>query len=139
MPKEAAQGAEETGCFDRHGRFRHRVFESQLSVKFPFDKIKIDRSFMESVEGSGNHVEMVVRSIIALGREMNMRVTVEGVETPEQAEFLTGADADQVQGFYFGRPMPAAEIGVDVPNDLRRSMSREPGDTPLRPAKASKS
>jgi EAL domain-containing protein (putative c-di-GMP-specific phosphodiesterase class I) len=53
--------------------------------KFPFDKIKIDRSFMESFEKSGHNVEAVVKTIIALGREMNMRVTVEGVETPAQS------------------------------------------------------
>jgi EAL domain-containing protein (putative c-di-GMP-specific phosphodiesterase class I) len=43
--------------------------------KFPFDKIKIDRSFIESFEKSGRDVETVVKTIIALGREMNMRVT----------------------------------------------------------------
>ena len=48
-------------------------------LKFPFDKIKIDRSFMESFETSGRDIETVVRTIIALGREMKMRVTVEGV------------------------------------------------------------
>ena len=82
--------------------------------KFPFDKIKIDRSFMEGFEKSGRHVETVVKSIIALGREMNMRVTVEGVETPAQVDFLNDADADQVQGFYFGRPVPAGEIGASI-------------------------
>jgi EAL domain-containing protein (putative c-di-GMP-specific phosphodiesterase class I) len=66
--------------------------------KFPFDKIKIDRSFMESFEKSGRDVETVVRTIIALGREMKMRVTVEGVETAEQVDFLYDAHADQMQG-----------------------------------------
>ena len=61
-----------------------------------------------------------MRTIIALGREMNMRVTVEGVETPEQVDFLYDADADQVQGFYFGRPVPASEIGADVLRDFRK-------------------
>jgi diguanylate cyclase (GGDEF)-like protein len=82
--------------------------------KFPFDKIKIDRSFMAGFEESGRTVETVVRSIIALGREMNMRVTVEGVETAKQTEFLYDANADQVQGFYFGRPVPAADIATDL-------------------------
>ena len=72
--------------------------------KFPFDKIKIDRSFMGDFEDSGRDVEAVVKSIIALGRELHMRVTVEGVETSDQATFLNYANADQVQGFYFGRP-----------------------------------
>jgi EAL domain-containing protein (putative c-di-GMP-specific phosphodiesterase class I) len=83
-------------------------------LKFPFDKIKIDRSFMESFEKSGRDVETVVRTIIALGREMKMRVTVEGVETAEQVDFLYDAHADQVQGFYFGRPVPAKSVTADL-------------------------
>ena len=75
--------------------------------RFPFDKIKIDRSFMQGFEQSGRDVETVVKTIIALGRELHMRVTVEGVETANQADFLYDADADQVQGFFFGRPIPA--------------------------------
>jgi diguanylate cyclase (GGDEF)-like protein len=87
--------------------------------KFPFDKIKIDRSFMESFEKSGHDVETVVKTIIALGREMKMRVTVEGVETPAQVDFLYDADADQVQGFYFGRPVPASELGANILNAFK--------------------
>src|SRR5450755_2410063 len=64
--------------------------------RFPFDKIKIDRSFMQGFDASGRDAETVVKTIIALGRELNMRVTVEGVETAKQAAFLDGADADQV-------------------------------------------
>ncbi len=90
--------------------------------KFPFDKIKIDRSFMRDFDKSGRDVETVVKSIIALGRELRMQVTVEGVETLKQADFLTGADADQVQGFYFGRPVPASEIGATVLADFRNSL-----------------
>ena len=89
--------------------------------KFPFDKIKIDRSFMESFDRSGHDVETVVKTIIALGREMNMRVTVEGVETSDQADFLYDANADQVQGFYFGRPLPASKLTGDVFSKIRYS------------------
>ena len=88
--------------------------------KFPFDKIKIDRSFMADFEDSGRDVETVVKSIIALGRELHMRVTVEGVETHDQAAFLNYADADQVQGFYFGRPVPASEVGADILANFRK-------------------
>ena len=91
--------------------------------KFPFDKLKIDRSFMESFEKSGRDVETVVKTIIALGRQMNMRVTVEGVETSAQVDFLYDADADQVQGFYFGRPVPASDLGADILNEFRRSIA----------------
>ena len=102
--------------------------------KFPFDKIKIDRSFMEGFSGSGRDVETVIKTIIALGRELNMRVTVEGVETVNQAAFLRGADADQVQGFYFGRPVPAEEVGAELAKELRQSLAGT--DAELRPAKA---
>jgi len=88
--------------------------------KFPFDKIKIDRSFMENFEKSGRDVETVVKSIIALGRELRMPVTVEGVESLKQADFLDKADADQVQGFYFGRPVPASELGANMLAEFRK-------------------
>jgi diguanylate cyclase (GGDEF)-like protein len=99
--------------------------------QFPFDKIKIDRSFMESFEKSGRNVETIVKTIIALGREMNMRVTVEGVETPSQVDFLYDADADQVQGFYFGRPVPASEIGGGI---LTHPARRRRIASPVKPA-----
>ena len=99
--------------------------------KFPFDKIKIDRSFIQHMENSGNReVETVVKTIIALGRELNMRVTVEGVETRPQADFLNSVDADQLQGFYFGEPMPASEVGAKALTDMRKA-------PPLIPAPAS--
>jgi EAL domain-containing protein (putative c-di-GMP-specific phosphodiesterase class I) len=53
---------------------------------------------------------------------MKMRVTVEGVETAQQVDFLYDAHADQVQGFYFGKPVPASEIGADVLKDFRKSL-----------------
>src|SRR5471032_1608040 len=73
-----------------------------------------------SLDSSGRDAETVVKTIIALGRELHMRVTIEGVETAEQVTFLEGADGDQVQGFYFGRPLPAAEIAATVLADFQR-------------------
>jgi len=103
--------------------------------KFPFDKIKIDRSFMESFERSGRDVETVVRTIIALGREMKMRVTVEGVETASQVDFLYDAQADQVQGFYFGRPVPAKAVSADLlARFLNSADAPEAQDAPGTPA-----
>lgn len=52
--------------------------------RFPFDKIKIDRSFMLGLDSSGRDAETVVKTIIALGRELHMHVTVEGIETANQ-------------------------------------------------------
>jgi diguanylate cyclase (GGDEF)-like protein len=88
--------------------------------RFPFDKIKIDRSFMQGFDGSGRDVKTVVKTIIALGRELNMRVTVEGVETATQAAFLDKADGDQAQGFYFGRPIPTSEVSANILADFKR-------------------
>ncbi|TYO62298.1 EAL domain-containing protein [Bradyrhizobium hipponense] len=86
--------------------------------QFPFDKIKIDRSFMQGYEDSAGDVETVVRAIIALGRELHKRVTVEGVETAKQVDFLYDANADQVQGFFFGRPAPATDVASIIQEHL---------------------
>jgi diguanylate cyclase (GGDEF)-like protein len=88
--------------------------------RFPFDKIKIDRSFMQGFDGSGRDAATVVKTIIALGRELNMRVTVEGVETAKQAAFLDKAHGDQAQGFFFGRPIPALEVGASILADFQK-------------------
>ena len=68
--------------------------------------------------------ETVVKTIIGLGRELNMRVTVEGVETAKQAVFLEKADGDQAQGFYFGRPIPAAEVSARILVDFQQQHAR---------------
>jgi diguanylate cyclase (GGDEF)-like protein len=98
--------------------------------KFPFDKIKIDRSFIQHLANSGSReVETVIKTIIALGRELHMRVTVEGVETRPQADFLDSVDADQLQGFFFGEPMPAADLAPNRPIEIHNA-------PPLLPAPA---
>jgi EAL domain-containing protein (putative c-di-GMP-specific phosphodiesterase class I) len=89
--------------------------------RFPFDKIKIDGGFMRAFDGSSREAETVVKTIIALGRELHMRVTVEGIETAEQLAFLHGADGDQAQGFYFGRPVPASEIAAGILADFQQT------------------
>lgn len=97
--------------------------------RFPFDKIKIDRSFMQAFDGADRDAETVVKTIIALGRELNMRVTVEGVETAKQAAFLDQTDSDQGQGFFFGRPIPASDVGAVILADFQKSMPT-PAATP---------
>jgi diguanylate cyclase (GGDEF)-like protein/PAS domain S-box-containing protein len=89
--------------------------------RFPFDKIKIDRCFMQGFEGSSRDAKTVVKTIIALGRELNMRVTVEGVETAAQAAFLDKADGDQAQGFFFGRPVPASEVSANILAEFQKT------------------
>jgi EAL domain-containing protein (putative c-di-GMP-specific phosphodiesterase class I) len=89
--------------------------------RFPFDKIKIDLSFMQGFDGSGRDARTVVKTIIALGRELNMRVTVEGVENAKQAAFLDEVDGDQAQGFFFGRPVPSSEISANILADFQKT------------------
>ena len=93
------------------------------------DKIKIDRSFMQGFDACGRDAETVVKTIIALGRELDMRVTVEGVETTQQAAFLDGVDADQVQGFFFGRPMSGPEISVELLKHFKKGFPARPRDS----------
>ena len=92
--------------------------------RFPFDKIKIDRSFMQGFDGAGGDAETVVKTIIALGRELQVRVTVEGVETAKQAAFLDNANGDQAQGFFFGRPVPASEVSAGILADFERTLPK---------------
>jgi len=74
--------------------------------KFPFDKIKIDRSFVSALSDRDSSVGNIVRTIVALGQQLKLKVTAEGVETESQARFLHDAQCDQLQGFLLGRPMP---------------------------------
>jgi diguanylate cyclase (GGDEF)-like protein/PAS domain S-box-containing protein len=87
--------------------------------KFPFDKIKIDRSFMQGLDGAGRDAKTVIKTIIALGRELKMRVTVEGVETAGQLDFLNNAEGDQAQGFYLGRPLPPSEVTEKIQSEFQ--------------------
>jgi diguanylate cyclase (GGDEF)-like protein len=78
--------------------------------RFPFSKIKIDRSFIQNLQNADKSVETIVRTIINLGHILNMRVAVEGVEDDRQLDLVRSLACDEVQGFYFGRPMPASDL-----------------------------
>ena len=77
--------------------------------RFAFDKIKIDRSFLESMEATGESA-IIVHSIIHLGRALGLTVTAEGIETAEQHRFLQAAGAHELQGYLFSRPVPGEHI-----------------------------
>jgi EAL domain-containing protein (putative c-di-GMP-specific phosphodiesterase class I) len=78
-------------------------------LRFPFDRIKIDRSFVKDITENPD-AAAIVGAVAALGRRLNMSITAEGVETPEQLAYLKREDCHEVQGYYFGRPMPADAI-----------------------------
>nr|WP_241736073.1 EAL domain-containing protein [Caulobacter sp. RHG1] len=73
--------------------------------QFPIDRLKIDKSFVQNDED-----EAIVRAVITLGTSMGMKVVAEGVEDAEQLAALSRYGCDQVQGYHFGRPMPAGEV-----------------------------
>ena len=85
--------------------------------RFPFDKIKIDQSFVRELASRPDCIK-IVHSITALGQSLGMTTTAEGVETAEQFAQLQAAGCDQVQGFYFGRPRPASEMSFDFPAEI---------------------
>ena len=96
--------------------------------KFPFDKIKIDRSFMRGLTGEDGSVVDVLHAIMSLSRALRMRVTAEGVETSLQAEFLKTIGCHEVQGFYFGRPMPIDQVALAILRDVGREVMLEPSN-----------
>jgi diguanylate cyclase len=77
--------------------------------RFPFDKLKIDRSFVQSIERAAD-TAAIVHAIVSLGRGLGMKVTAEGVETAEQHLFLRAAGVHTMQGYRFGRAASAATI-----------------------------
>ena len=88
--------------------------------RFPFDKLKIDSSFVRSIETAPD-AAAIVHAVVSLGRGLGMRVTAEGVETAEQHLFLRAAGVHSMQGYRFGRPGPAADITARLasPDDYR--------------------
>ena len=77
--------------------------------RFPFDKLKIDSSFVRSIEKAPD-AAAIVHAVVSLGRGLGMKVTAEGVETAEQHLFLRAAGVHSMQGYRFGKPGPADEI-----------------------------
>jgi diguanylate cyclase (GGDEF)-like protein len=76
---------------------------------FPFDRIKIDRSFVRDA-ATNPDTQTVIRAIAELGRGLRMQITVEGVETPAQLHAVRAQGCSEIQGFLFSQPRPAAEI-----------------------------
>ncbi len=78
--------------------------------RLPIDKLKIDRSFVDSVLKNEDDAN-IIQAVIALGHNMNMQIIAEGVETEEQLKFLQQCQCDYGQGYLFSKPIPAQEIG----------------------------
>jgi ammonium transporter, Amt family len=97
--------------------------------RYPFDTLKIDRSFVSNLSVAEN-AQVIARTIIDLGTSLGMKIVAEGVETIEEALFLTQAGCDELQGYLLGRPKPLAELQWDVDAAIAiqlMNMPRRPG------------
>ena len=94
---------------------------SQLQ-HFPFDRIKIDRSFTRDIH-SHPDVREITLTIINMAKRLHRQVIAEGVETTSQVKFLENHGCDELQGYLFGHPLPATELS----QLLRRGSTSETG------------
>ena len=79
--------------------------------RYPFDTLKIDRSFIQGIGSEKNSAE-IVRTILGLARSLNMDVVAEGIETAEQSNQLQTLGCRLGQGYYFARPMAPETINA---------------------------
>ena len=72
--------------------------------RFPIDTIKIDRSFVADIDTSKDDAE-IIHTIINMGQTLNRRIIAEGVETQEQLDILKQYNCDEIQGYFFSKPL----------------------------------
>jgi diguanylate cyclase (GGDEF)-like protein len=103
-------------------------YSSLASLKlFPIDTLKIDMSFVRDITKDSN-ADAIVTAITAMAHSLRLKVVAEGVETKEQLDFLDSQLCDEVQGFYYSRPVPAGEFtgllekGVYQPSEIPESI-----------------
>ena len=99
---------------------------------FPFDKLKIDQSFVRDLAVHGD-ASAVIRAIVGLGNSLGMTTTAEGVETEMQLACLRSEGCTEVQGYLFSRPRPAGEVTAMLQHAAAISMSRSPRQLCARP------
>jgi len=103
----------------------HRLKEMQIQIaiddfgsgysslsylkRFPIDRLKIDQSFVREANGDSTDAA-IIKAIITLARNLRLKVIAEGVETEEQWRFLQLLGCDEIQGYFFSRPVPAGEL-----------------------------
>ena len=88
--------------------------------QLPIDRVKIDKSFISSLTETSNN-DTIVSTIINMAHNLNLTVTAEGAETEDQVKYLQNHHCDEVQGYYYSRPIPAKEFEQKVSSVVRRS------------------
>ncbi len=92
--------------------------------QFGFDRIKIDRSLTMNVL-EDNRAREMVKATVALARSLDIPVTAEGIETEEQGRALEGFGCDELQGYFYGKPMPEAEISKRLAVQMATALDEE--------------
>jgi EAL domain-containing protein (putative c-di-GMP-specific phosphodiesterase class I) len=88
--------------------------------KFPVDALKIDQSFVRQIS-SGDDTT-IVTAVIGMARSLKLRVVAEGVETPEEADFLRTHECHEAQGYYFSRPVPPQQFAGLLKAGIQKRM-----------------
>lgn len=94
--------------------------------RFPIDTLKIDQSFVRGLP-ENVHDAAITQLIIAMAQSLRLQVVAEGVETPEQLEFLRAHGCDYIQGYFFSRPLTAANLAAFVTDPERCALTFEDG------------
>jgi EAL domain-containing protein (putative c-di-GMP-specific phosphodiesterase class I) len=89
--------------------------------RFAFDKIKIDRSFVNELSGANEESRQLARAVVRFAVSLGKTTTAEGVETSEQLDILRAEACVEMQGYYFSRPIPGAEIALLLPGQVGRA------------------
>jgi len=84
--------------------------------KFPIQTLKIDRSFVRDL-GSSSDDNAIVKATIAMASSLNLKVIAEGVENNSQLNVLKGYNCEEVQGFFFARPMSSKDFSLYMKNE----------------------
>ena len=100
-------------------------------TRFPIDVVKIDRSFIRDIPDSRGDAQ-ITSAVIALGHSLGLRVIAEGAETQAQVDFLRDEGCDEVQGYFFSRPIPADEVGSFVNRRLDAGLAERRRPAALR-------
>jgi EAL domain-containing protein (putative c-di-GMP-specific phosphodiesterase class I) len=92
--------------------------------QFPIDALKIDRAFVSEIDSGGND-RSICAAIIALAKSMDLKVIAEGVETADQLKHLRFLGCDEIQGYFFARPMPAEAVTEFLQRHAQRIATRD--------------
>jgi EAL domain-containing protein (putative c-di-GMP-specific phosphodiesterase class I) len=113
MVMSQLQALRELGCSIVLDDFGTGYSSLSYLYKFPFSKLKIDRSFVHAMEDN-SRVRGMLTSIMGLSRNLGLKVTAEGIETAQQAQMIQDMGCEYVQGFLTGKPVPATDIAAMI-------------------------